>query len=210
MMKIVVFGANGGVGRQLVELALAKNYWVTAAVRNPTKVAVTHERLQVITCDVLDPTTIEPAIAGQDAVLCALGSDGRGPMTLYSTGARNIVQRMQAHGVRRIVYLSNFGVLGEKARGLRQALLLFLASRFLHHTLADHRRALDEIRGCAPEWIISRPLPMSDGPSTGVYRVAIDDLPPNGTRIARDDVADFMLRQVTSDDYLHKLPSIAY
>ena len=205
-----MFGATGGVGRRLLELALARNYSVTAAVRDPTKVTIAHRRLRIVTCDVLNPVTIEPAMAGQDAVLCALGSDTRGPTTLYSSGARNIVLQMKAHAVRRIVFLSNFGVLGEKARGRRQALLLFLARRFLRHTLADHRKALDEIRRHAPEWIISRPLPMSDGPSTGVYRVAIDDLPPNGTRIARDDVADFMLRQVTSDDYLHKLPSIAY
>ena len=205
-----MFGANGGVGRRLVELALAQSHWVTAAVRNPAKVAMAHERLQIVACNVLDPITIEPAIAGQDAVLCALGSDDRGPTTLYSTGARNIVQQMQAHHVRRIVFLSNFGVLGEMSRGLHQALLLFLASRVLRHTLADHRRALDEIRRRAPDWIIVRPLPMSDGPRTGVYRVAIDDLPAHGARISRADVADFMLRQITSDDYLHRLPSIAY
>ena len=209
-MKIVVFGANGGVGRRLVELALAENHLVTAAVRNPAKLTMTHERLRIVTCDVLDTATVAQAVAGQDAVLCALGTDNRPPVTLYSSGARNIVQQMQAHQVRRIVFLSNFGILGETSQGARQAMLLFLVNRFIRHTLADHRRALDEIRGRAAEWIIVRPLPLTNGPRTGIYRVAVDDLPAKGTRISRADVADFMLRQVTGDEYLNKLPSIAY
>jgi putative NADH-flavin reductase len=209
-MKLVVFGATGGVGRRLVEAALAANYWVTAAVRDPAIVNIAHPRLQVLKCDVLDPPTIGPAVASQDAVLCALGPENRGPTKLCSNGARNILQQMQLNGVRRIIFLSNFGVLNEKARGLRQALLLFAIRRLLSHTLADHRRAIDEIRRHAPEWIIPRPLPMTDGPSAGTYRVAVDDLPPKGTHISRADVAAFMLRQVTSDEYLCKIPSIAY
>lgn len=209
-MKVVVFGATGGVGRRLVELALARDYWVTAAVRDPTRMTIRHARLQVVACDVLDPITIATAIAGQDAVLCAIGSKDRGPTTLYSRGARHIVQQMQLSGVRRIVFLSNFGVLNENAYGRRQALLLFLVRSFIHHTLTDHRRAIDEICRHVPEWTISRPLPMTDGPPVGGYRVAIDGLPPKGTHISRADVADFMLRQVASDDYLCKIPSIAY
>ena len=209
-MNVVVFGATGGVGRRLVELALAKNYRVTAAVRDRAKLSIEHRRLQVVTCDVLNAASIEPAMVGQDVVLCALGTDTRGPTTLYSSGARNIVQQMKAHAVRRIVFLSNFGVLDEKARGMRQVLLLCLARRFLRHTLADHREALDEIRRHASEWVISRPLPMSNGPAVGSYRVAIDDLPPKGTHISRADVADFMLRQLSRDGYLNKAPSIAY
>lgn len=209
-MKVVVFGATGRVGRLLVESALAKDYWVTAAVRDPKRITVRHSRLQVVTCDVSDPVAIASAVAGQDAVLCALGPADRGATTLCSSGARNIVRQMRTHGVRRIVFLSNFGVLNEQARGQWQALLLFLARRFLRHTLADHRRAIDEICRQAPEWIILRPLPMNDGPPAGAYRVAVDDLPPKGTHISRADVADFMLRQVVSDDYLCKIPSIAY
>jgi putative NADH-flavin reductase len=208
-MRVVVFGATGGVGRRLVEAALTKDYWVTAAVRDPARLTIAHPRLQAVRCDVLDPITIGPAVARQDAVLCALGAENRGPTALCSDGGRNIVQQMLRVGVRRIVFLSNFGVLDEKASGHRQSLLLFLARRFLRHTLADHRRAIDEIRRLAPEWIIVRPLPMNDGPPAGAYRVAVDDLPPRGTRISRADVADFMLRQVTSDEYLGKIPSIA-
>jgi putative NADH-flavin reductase len=209
-MNVVIFGASRGVGRCLVEQALAQGYDVTAAVRNPATVEITHERLHVLPCDVLDPASVNRAIAGQDVVFCTLGTTSKGPITLYSAGAHNIVQGMQAHQVRRLIFLSNFGILGETARDLRGAALLFLAKRFIRHTLVDHRQALEEIRKHAPEWVVVRPLPLSNKPWTGRYRIAVDGLPAKGMQIARADVADFMMRQATSDDYLYKVPAIAY
>lgn len=209
-MNIVIFGASGGVGRCLTEQALAQNHQVTAAVRSPATVNITHERLHVLHCDVFNAASVSEALAGQDVVFCTLGTDSEAPTTLYSAGAKNVVQGMQAHQVRRLIFLSNFGVLSETAQDLRGAALLFLIKRFIPHTLADHRRALEEIQGHVPEWIVVRPLALTNGLWTGHYRIVVDGLPAKGMRIARADVADFMLRQVTSDDYLCKVPAIAY
>jgi putative NADH-flavin reductase len=208
-MNVVIVGANGGTGRCLVERALAEGHQVTAAVRSPSAANVARERLRIVACDVLEPRAVAAALAGQDMVFCALGTH-RGATTLYSTGARNLAAGMRAQGVRRLAFLSNFGVLGEKAEGLQQALLLFVATRMLRHTLADHRRALDVLREQVPEWIAVRPLPLTNGPGTGNYRIAIAGLPAAGMRIARADVADFMLRQATGNDYLSQAPAIAY
>jgi putative NADH-flavin reductase len=209
-MNIVIFGASGGVGRCLVEQSLAQGYRVTAAVRNPATVNIAHERLRVLPCDVINAASVNQALAGQDMVFCTLGTHSKGPITLYSAGAHNIVQGMQAHRIRRLIFLSNFGILDETAQDWRGAALLFLVKRFIRHTLVDHRRALEEIRGHAPEWIVVRPLPLTDGSWTGHYRIAVDDLPAKGMRIARADVADFMMRQATSNDYLYQVPAIAY
>lgn len=210
-MNIIIFGASRGVGRCLVERALAHGHHVTAAARNPGTLSITHERLRILPCDVLDAVAVSRAIAGQDVVFCTLGADSRrGPTTLYSAGAHNIVQGMEAHQVRRLIFLSNFGVLGETAQDMQGIMLMFLAKLVLRHTLADHRRALEEIQRHAPEWIVVRPLPLTDGAWTGHYQVAVDGLPARGTSIARTDVADFMVRQVTGNDYLYKVPAIAY
>jgi putative NADH-flavin reductase len=210
-MNIVIFGASRGVGHCLVESALAQGHQVTAAVRDPATVHSTHERLRVLPGDVLNPTLVQQAIAGQDVVFCTLGADSRrGPTTLYSAGVRNVLHGMEAHQVRRLIFLSNFGVLNETAQDVRGAALLWMAKRFLRHTLADHRRALEEVQGQSVEWIAVRPLALTNGLGTGRYRIAVDGLPVKGTRIARADVADFMIRQVTSDDYVYKVPAIAY
>jgi putative NADH-flavin reductase len=209
-MKVVVFGASKGVGRCLVEQCLAQGHHVTAAARHPQALGISHERLRLQPCDVLDAAAVGQAMAGQEVVFGTLGASSKGPITLYSAGARNIVRAMQAHGVRRLVFLSNFGVLDETAQGLRSAALLFLVKRMIRPTLADHRRALTEIAGRVPEWVAVRPMALTNGPRTGRYRIAIDDLPANGTHIARADVADFMLAQATGDAHLSQVPAIAY
>jgi putative NADH-flavin reductase len=209
-MNLIIFGASRGVGYCLVEQALAQGHHVTAAVRNLEAMQMSHERLRVVRCDVLNAASVKDVLAGQDVVFCTLGSDTKGPLTLYSEGARNIVRGMQSHTVRRLIFLSNFGVLGETAQDLRGKALLFLINRVIRHTLADHRRALDEIQGHAPEWVVVRPMTLRNKPLTGRYRIAVDGLPVKGLRIARADVADFMLRQATSNDYLYKVPAIAY
>ena len=209
-MNIVIIGANGGVGRCLVEQALAEGHQVTAAVRNPAGVNRTHERLRVLTCDAMDEASVCRALEGQDVVFCTLGEKSRGPTSLYSKGALNTLLGMQANNVRRLVFLSNFGILGERAQDLGGALLLFLVKSFIRHTLDDHLRALQEIRAHAPEWIVVRPMALTNGPCTGRYRVAADGIPAKGRKVARADVAHFMLRQATGNDYLNQIPAIAY
>ena len=76
-------------------------------------------------------------------MFCAIGTDSRGPTTLYSSAAQNVVAGMRQHGVRRLVFLSNFGVLDEKASDVIGSLMLVLVRRVIRHTLADHRRALE-------------------------------------------------------------------
>jgi putative NADH-flavin reductase len=209
-MNVVVFGASRGIGRCVVEHALLHGHRVTAAVRDPGALPLRHKRLRVLACDVLDPGAVERALVQQHVAFCTLGADGRGPTTLYSRGAKTIAHAMQAQGVRRLIHLSNFGVLGERARDLRTAGLLFIARQVLRHVLADHRRALEEIQRRVPEWVAVRPLPLIDGVWTGRYRVALDGLPRRAMRIARADVADFMLQQVSSAEFLNTVPAIAY
>lgn len=209
-MNIVIIGANGGVGRCLVEQALAAGHNVTAAVRTPGSIALEHPALRITRCDVREAESVAAAVAGQQAVLVALGDPSRGPTALYSTGASNVIAAMRAHAVRRLVFLSNFGVLGERASDPVGALLLMMLRRVVRHTLADHARALETIRQWDGDWVAVRPMAMDRGPLTARYRVAVEGLPMRGRRISRADVADFMLKQVTGHEYLHTVPALAY
>ena len=81
-MKVVVFGANGGSGKRLVEAALAAGHDVVAAVRRPDKVAAKDE-LRAVKTDVLDRASVIAAIEGADAVLSTFGpADNKNPGTL--------------------------------------------------------------------------------------------------------------------------------
>jgi putative NADH-flavin reductase len=73
-MKLLVFGATGGTGGRLVQQALEQGHVVTAFARDPAKIHLVHDNLRVVTGDILDPASVDAAVAGQDGVLSALGT----------------------------------------------------------------------------------------------------------------------------------------
>ncbi len=209
-VKVIVIGASRGVGRCVVERALADGHEVTAAVRTPSSMALQHERLRVVRCDALNGADVEAAVAGHDAVFVTLGEGSRGPTTLYSDAAKAVTGAMSRAGVMRLMFLSNFGVLNERGRGLTQSMLLMMVKRMIRHTLDDHRRALDAMRASELDWTAVRAMPLTNGAAIGEYRVTEQDLPPGGSSISRVDVAEFMLGEAAKSEFVQKLPAIAY
>ena len=146
-MRLIVFGASGGVGRSLTQLALAEGHRVTAVVRNPPTVDLNHESLEVVAGDVTDADSVRRCLRGHEVAVCTVGVDKRGATTtLYSTAARNLASAMDDQRARRLMFLSNFGALGEKASGARSAGVLFFARRTLQPILEDHREGENSAR----------------------------------------------------------------
>ena len=114
-MKVLIIGATGSTGRILLEKALQQGHQVTALARNPSAVAPREYRPRVLGGNVLDPEALEAAVAGQDAVLSALGTRTTKPTTLFSASTANVVDAMKKHGVRRLVCLTGVGLV--TARG---------------------------------------------------------------------------------------------
>src|SRR5690349_20304878 len=108
-MRVVVFGAKGGTGFQVVKQALEAGHHVTALVRPRTKFPMQHEQLRILHGDVLDPASVDAAVTGQDAVLSALGTNQRGPVTICADGMKSILTAMTIQGVNRLVVVSADG-----------------------------------------------------------------------------------------------------
>src|SRR5512140_923911 len=108
-MNLVVFGATGGIGSQVMAQALEAGYEVTAVARRPEAITLHHKRLSVAQGDVLEPATLAAPIAGADAVIAAIGARDRRPTTVYSQGVANIIQAMQLNQVRRLFCISASG-----------------------------------------------------------------------------------------------------
>jgi len=210
-MKLIIFGASRGVGRSLTEFALVEGHQVTAVARNPSNLNLNHALLTVVAGDVTNAAFVAQAIKGHGMVFCAVSGKGNHAVnTLPSTAARNITQAMNAHGVRRLIFVSIWGVLGEKPSNFLPAIQLSGLKRAFPTAFEDSRRALDELQKYDWEWIAVRPVALTNGKRTGHYRIALDGLPESGWHISRADVADFMLKQVNRDEYVHKMPAIAY
>ena len=209
-MKVVVFGATGDTGRWITDRAVQAGYEVTAFVRDPGWLPVVPGSVKVVRGDVLDAASVDRAVAGQDAVLSALGSTARNPAPVLSIGVRHVLDAMERHRVRRIVALSAAGALGESAGFLFGNLGLRIFRMWVPEVHQEHRRMLEEFQRRAVDWTAVRAVLLTNGPPKGRYRVAVDGIPRWGFRISRPDVADFMVRQLTSDEFVRKMPAIAY
>lgn len=203
-MKILVLGASRGVGRHVIEQAVRRGHAVTALARNVQDVPGS-DTLKVIEADATDPSNLGPHLLGQDVVLCTVGAGSRGSTQLYSNIARNLASEMPRAGVYRLIFLSNFGVMNEVG-----GVSGFLVNFFLRHVIADHRRALEIMQNSTVNWTAVRPMRLTNGPLTQIYRVTAEGLPLGGSRISRADVANFMLKQAVSDEFFRAVPGIAY
>ena len=210
-MKLTFFGSTGGTGRQVVSQALEHGHGVTAFARNPGKLDQKHEKLQMVQGDVMDFASVERAIQEQDAVLCSLGMPNiMDKSQLRANGTKNIISAMKKTAVKRFICQSSLGV-GDSHEALPFHYKYLIAPLFMRHLYADHNLQENYIKDSQLDWIIARAGTLIDGEHTGSYKhgFAADDKTVT-LKISRTDVADFMLRQLTEDTYLHKTPCISY
>src|SRR5262245_17114154 len=113
--RILIIGATGRTGRQLVAQALERGYAVTAFARDPSSIELRHPRLSIAQANVLDAASVEAAMRGHHAVVSALGHKRYFSLSrIHAEGTRHILESMQRHGVRRFVCLTSLG-LGDSA-----------------------------------------------------------------------------------------------
>jgi putative NADH-flavin reductase len=209
--RLLIVGATGGTGRQLVAQALERGHAVTAFVRNPSALKVDHPQLTVVQGDVLDYPSVEEAMRGQEAVISALGhKQFFRPSRILSDGTRNILRAMAAHGVLRFVCETSLGI-GDGAGRLGAYYTLFVIPVILPLYFWDKTRQERLIAASGAEWIIVRPGALTDGAKRGTYRHGLHVGDFLGTaRISRADVADFMLNQVADDRYRGAAPGVCW
>jgi uncharacterized protein YbjT (DUF2867 family) len=208
--RLLVVGATGGTGRELVAQALERGHEVTAFVRDPAALRIEHPRLRVARGDVLDYASVEAAVRGQDSVLVALGHRRYFPPTrILSEGTRNLLRAMEAHGTRRFVCETALGI-GDSAGRMGLYYTLFVIPVVLPFYYWDKVRQERLIAASRTSWVIVRPVALRNGAKRGVRRhgrgVGSWLWTP---AIPRADVAAFMLDQVADDAYLGKAPGVA-
>lgn len=203
-MKLALFGATGGTGRQILAQAISAGHRVTALVRDQAKLDRTNRALTVIVGNVLQPADVDKAVAGADAVVCSLGNTANNPDMLVSKGTRQIIDAMQRYNVRRLIVVSSLGVGDSK----HQVSFFFkvLMRTVLRKVIKDKEAQEAAVRATQLDWTIVRPGGLSDDPPTGLYRVGTENL--TAGRIARADVADFILKELTRNEYIHQTPGI--
>lgn len=209
-MKLIIFGATGTVGRHVVEQALNQGHQVTAFARNPASLTLQHPRLHLVQGDVMDSAAVKSAVSAHDAVICVLGAGKQLTGTVRSEGTRHIIQAMEETGVRRLICQSTLGA-GDSWGSLNFYWKYIMFGLILRNVFADHEQQEAYVRQSQLDWTIVRPGAFLDGDRTGQYR---HGFPGNDRtsqlKIARADIADFILKQLTDGSYVHQAPSLSY
>lgn len=203
-MKIAVFGASGRTGLLLVFQALNQGHEVTAYTRNARKITITHKNIKIIEGGLDDYQKIRETVSGQDVVICTLGIDKNRPSTVLSDATKLILRAMEETGVKRFICMSSAGVLGNDGGFWFGKIIMPL---FLKHVFEDKKRQIEAISASKADWVIIRPVGLTDSPKTGRY--AINEGLPTSKSIPRSDVADFMLKLIIDKKYDFKLPAIS-
>lgn len=203
-MNLIIFGATGRTGLQLVQQALDAHHAVTAFVRNPAKLAIRHPNLRIAQGDVLSEVAVSTAIEGHDAVLSALSADD----PLHRTqGMLNIVSAMKTHGVSRILAIGGMGILRAN-----EILKIYETNQFpaAYRPVSEaHWEVCKLLANSGLNWTFVCPPMIPDGPRTGEYVTKANYMPNNNGTISTGDLAHFMLREVVENSYLQQRVGIA-
>jgi len=202
-MKVLLLGASGLTGRQVLAQAVQEGHAVTVLVRDPGQLERVDQQTGVHVGSVMDPTVVDSLVAGQDAVLSTLGTRrsprGLGSVRLMSRSLQALVPAMERHAVGRLIILSALGV-GETAATAPRAFRLVFQT-ILRPVGRDKALSEECVRRSALNWTLVYAPVLTNGPMTGTYRHG-DRLDVRGlAKISRADVAQFMLAQLSDTHY---------
>jgi uncharacterized protein YbjT (DUF2867 family) len=206
---VLIIGASRGIGLETVKAALQSGHSVRALARSARRISIDHPKLEKMAGDTLEVATVRRALTGVDVVIQSLGvSVGPKiilkPTQFFSTATRLLVTAMEEAQIKRLICVTGFGAGDSRGHG---GFLYSAAFRLLVGRLYDDKDVQERIvRSSELDWVIARPVILTNGPKTNPYRAVVD---PRGWTcgfISRADVADFLIKQVDDDAFLHKTP----
>jgi putative NADH-flavin reductase len=206
-MKLVVLGATGGTGLEIVKQAIERGHSVTALVRSPDRLADFRDRITIRQGDLLDRGELEKAIIGHDAVV-----SGFGPRVPVAKADANLLQRfataltdaMPRAGVRRVVVES-------VAFLFKDSIVppTYILGRLLFPGIVADSSAMEGVfEKSGLDWTMVRPPQLTDKPYTGKYRVRQGHLPRFGFKISRADLAEFMIKTAEDPSTIHTIVGV--
>ncbi|WP_456271157.1 NAD(P)-dependent oxidoreductase [Bacillus sp. AK031] len=213
-MNIIVFGATGGTGNQVVNQLLAEGHEVTVVVRELSRFQLNHPNLKAVKGDVLERESFEEYINGKDVVISALGVNHRNPTTVYSEGTENILNVMESSGIQRIICLSSGTIALPPDTPHLAKLFINLTIKQIYKNLYQDMEQMERIvKRSTLDWTVIRPPRLTDGPKTLDYRITINEpmKKAKGVRgISRADLADCIVKLINNSSSYRGFVDISY
>jgi putative NADH-flavin reductase len=211
-VKVTVFGATGKIGRLVVAKLLARGHQVTALARNPSKIDIADPKLTIVASELSDRALVRGAIRGADAVISALGPSLKpgSSGTPITEGTVNIAAAMNVEGVSRYIGLATPSVPDSRDEPTIKARILpVMAKTMFPNALKEVVGMTAAVTGSDLDWTIARITSPTDQPSKGTLRVGYLGRDRVGSRMSRDDIAAFLVDQLTDSNYSKAAPAIS-
>jgi len=208
-MNVIIFGATGTVGKQLVNQALHMGFHVRAYGRNVfTENLPDNKELELIQGALFDEKQVFNAIKGSDAVLSALGGSFDGTDVTRSLGMKNIVAQMEKANVLRIIGIGGMGILNADEHTLIMDTPEF-PPEYIPVSM-EHFKAYNFLKASNLNWTFVCPPDIKDAAVTGIYTTNAD-FPPvkNKYNINAGDLAMFMLKEITANEFVKQKVGIS-
>jgi putative NADH-flavin reductase len=212
MKKLIIFGATGATGKEVVRQSLGEGFDVTVIVRDPSSLHSGDPDLKIVQGDVLRPETFSEEIIGKDAVISCLGiGSGTKPTVVYSEGVRNILTAMEKADVTRLICISAGALYTNKNMGfIIRTLTRLVLQKIFRNPYADMRIMEKILERSSIDWTVLRPPMLRNGPLTKKFRVAIGSDIKNPFSISRADLAWYMVSIISAAETFKTKIGIAY
>jgi putative NADH-flavin reductase len=207
-MKIVVLGATGGTGMELIKQSLAAGHSVTAFARNPGALQVFAKSIQVETGDLLNREELAKVLQGHDAVLSGFGPRvpvAKSDVHLLRDFANALTLAMKRSGVRRVVIISTAFLFKDTLIPPTH----LIGKLFFPSVVADAAELESIVEQSDLDWTIVRPPQLTDLPPTRKYRERIGHLPRFGFKISRADVANYFVKVLRDQTRVRRIVGIS-
>lgn len=208
-MKLALFGATGKTGSKVLEQALAAGHEVKALVRSPEKLEQRPDALTIVEGDMMRAEDVAATVEGCSAVIMAAGPVKSSPSDMLEKSAANIVEAMEASGVRRLVWLTGAGVVDERdgssvSRVIVRGLMKIVAGK----VLASSERAYETVKNSGLDYTVVRPPMLADEPGGIGFTAGYQ--PPKPIPVGRGDLAAFLLSVAVNDEFVRESPLVSY
>ncbi|MGN4422812.1 SDR family oxidoreductase [Bacillus cereus group sp. MYBK30-1] len=205
--KIAILGANGKVGKFLINQALEKGYQVRILTRNSKNMRITNENIETISGDARDFSAIQELLQGCKAVINAVGQP-KNESYIFSTVTKHILKVMKEYEMKRYILISggSLNVKGDQ-KGIVNKIGANLFQLFFPKMMQDKYKELQLIQSSDVDWTIVRLPFVIEGNGIGNIKESLVDMP--GIKIKNGDIAPFVIKQINSETYVGKCPLIS-
>ena len=212
-MNVLLIGATGFSGKEVLRELLSKNHNVTVITRNKSSFESQQKQIKIIEGNVLDENLINEAVKNQDAVISCLGIGGKGnakPNSLVSDATRVLVNEMERSNVKRLICMSNVGA-GDSYSfqpWIFTKVVLPYFMKWLKAIIDDKNIMEPIIMSSKLDWTILRCPNIVDKPPKGKITTSFDGKELKMS-ITNKDLARFMVNQLDDTALVHKVPCVS-